>query len=83
MNRDLLYQNPMEYYKRLAEEYRTRFIKLEQEHIFMLQNQKIDARASKKEIETAFSKQISRLEFLNKKQLTTFEENLADRDAEI
>ena len=51
LSTNLLYKNPLEYYKRLAEQYRTRFIKLEQEHIFMLQNQKIDARASQKEME--------------------------------
>ena len=33
---ELLFKDPKEYYKRLAEEYRQKFIALESEHIYVL-----------------------------------------------
>ena len=51
----------------MADEYRQKFIKLEQEHIHMMESQKNHFKNTKYEVETAFTNQIKRLEYLNKK----------------
>lgn len=51
----------------MADEYRQKFIKLEQEHIHLLDSQKQHFKSTKYELESAFTGQIKRLEFLNKK----------------
>lgn len=52
---ELLFKDPKEYYKRLAEEYRQKFMALESEHIYVLQNQKNQAKSAMDETELAFT----------------------------
>ena len=80
---ELLFKDPKEYYKRLAEEYRQKFIALESEHIYVLQNQKNQAKNALDETELAFTNQYKRLEFVNKKQLEQFEKHLDEKDIQI
>ena len=77
---ELLFKDPKEYYKRLAEEYRQKFMALESEHIYVLQNQKNQAKNAMDETEVAFTNQYKRLEFVNKKQLEQFEKHLDEKD---
>jgi hypothetical protein len=45
-----------------------------------MQHQKVTFKNQKFEVETAFTNQIKRLEFLNKKQLESFENSLIDKE---
>jgi hypothetical protein len=64
----------------MADEYRQKFIKLEREHIYMMDNQKELFQTAKYETETALTSQIKRLEYLNKKQLESFDQSLNDKE---
>lgn len=52
----------------MAEDYRERFLKLEREHDFLLDNGKVEKNYYVDEIEETYKKKISRLEFINSKQ---------------
>ena len=65
------YREPLasaeEYYREMANDYRKKYIKLEQEHVLFLEDAQIKSKAARTDIEETFGKKVQRLEYLNEK----------------
>ena len=72
-----------EYYRKLAEDYRLKYINLEKEFVFMKDSQKHILKQAKSDNEHKWEREIKKLEALNKIEFDNFEAYLDEKDAEI